>query len=43
VVRLTNQFGIEMPICEAVEAVLHRDASVEAIIDGLLRRPYRSE
>ena len=43
VVGLANQLGIEMPISEAVEAVLHRDASVEAMIDGLLRRPYRSE
>jgi glycerol-3-phosphate dehydrogenase len=40
---LANQLGIEMPISEAVEAVLHRDASVEAMIDGLLRRPHRSE
>jgi len=26
-----------------VEAVLHRDASVEAMIDSVLSRPYRSE
>ena len=43
VVGLAGQLGIEMPISEAVEAVLHRDASVEAMIAGLLRRPYRSE
>ena len=43
VAALANQLGIEMPISEAVDAVLHRDASVEAMIDGLLRRPYRSE
>jgi glycerol-3-phosphate dehydrogenase (NAD(P)+) len=43
VAALANQLGIEMPISEAVVAVLHRDASVEAMIDGLLRRPYRSE
>jgi len=40
---LAKQLGIEMPISEAVEAVLHRGASIDAVIDGLLRRPYRSE
>jgi glycerol-3-phosphate dehydrogenase (NAD(P)+) len=43
VVGLAKQLGIEMPISEAVEAVLHRDATIGAMIDGLLRRPYRSE
>ena len=43
VARLANQLGIEMPISEAVEAVLRRGASVDAMIDDLLRRPYRSE
>jgi len=43
VARLANQLGIEMPISEAVEAVLRRGASIDAMIDGLLRRPYRSE
>jgi len=43
VAELATQLGIEMPISEAVEAVLHRNAPVEAMIDGLLRRPYRSE
>jgi hypothetical protein len=32
-----------VPISEAVEAVLHRGASIGAMIDGLLRRPYRTE
>jgi hypothetical protein len=32
-----------MPISKAVEAVLHRGASLDGMIDGLLRRPYRSE
>ncbi|HEX4185402.1 MAG TPA: NAD(P)H-dependent glycerol-3-phosphate dehydrogenase [Stellaceae bacterium] len=41
--RLANQLGIEMPISEAVEAVLHRGAAIDAMIDRLLRRPYRSE
>ena len=43
VARLANRLGIEMPICEAVEAVLRRGVSIDAMIDGLLRRPYRSE
>ena len=43
IAELANQLGIEMPISRAVEAVLHRGASVDAMIDGLLRRPYRSE
>jgi glycerol-3-phosphate dehydrogenase (NAD(P)+) len=43
VAGLANQLGIEMPISEAVEAVLRRDASIDAMIDGLLSRPYRSE
>jgi glycerol-3-phosphate dehydrogenase len=32
-----------MPISEAVGAVLHRGASIDAMIDGLLRRPHRTE
>ncbi len=43
VARLANQLGVEMPISEAVEAVLHRGASIDAMIDGLLRRPHRTE
>lgn len=43
VAGLANQLGIEMPISEAVEAMLGRGASIDAMIDGLLRRPYRSE
>ena len=43
VAGLANRIGIEMPISEAVEAVLRRGASIDAMIDGLLRRPYRSE
>jgi glycerol-3-phosphate dehydrogenase (NAD(P)+) len=43
VAELASQLGIEMPISEVVEAVLHRGASIDAMIEGLLRRPYRSE
>jgi glycerol-3-phosphate dehydrogenase (NAD(P)+) len=43
VAGLANQLGIEMPVSEAVEAVLRHGASIDAMIDGLLRRPYRCE
>ena len=41
--RLSERLGIEMPICGAVDALLHRGNSIDAMIDRLLRRPYRSE
>ncbi len=40
---LAQRIGVEMPICEAVEAVLHRGASIDTVIDSLLRRPNRRE
>jgi glycerol-3-phosphate dehydrogenase (NAD(P)+) len=43
VVELAARRGIEMPVSEAVDAVLHRGAAIEEITDRLLRRPYRSE
>ena len=41
--RLVQRLGLEMPICEAVEAVLHRGAAIDTVIDRLLRRPHRRE
>ncbi len=41
--ELAVRLGIEMPISEAVDAVLHRGAPVDAMTDRLLRRPYRAE
>jgi len=41
--RLATRLGIEMPISEAVDALLHRGQSIDAMIDLLLSRPYRSE
>jgi glycerol-3-phosphate dehydrogenase (NAD(P)+) len=41
--RLGEQLGIEMPISAAVDGLLHRGYSIDAMIDRLLRRPYRSE
>jgi glycerol-3-phosphate dehydrogenase (NAD(P)+) len=43
VTRLAARLGIEMPICAAVDGVLHRGMAIDMMIDGLLRRPYRSE
>ena len=43
VAQLAQRLGIEMPISEAVDAVLHRGVSIDAMADRLLRRPYRTE
>ena len=43
VAALARRLGIEMPISEAVEAVLHRGVSIDTMIDGLLRRPFGTE
>jgi glycerol-3-phosphate dehydrogenase (NAD(P)+) len=40
---LAQRLGVEMPISEAVEAVLHSGASIDTMIAGLLRRPHRRE
>jgi glycerol-3-phosphate dehydrogenase (NAD(P)+) len=41
--QLAERLGIEMPISEAVDALLHRGRSIDTMVDLLLRRPYRSE
>ena len=43
VAGLAARLGIEMPISEAVDAVLHRGVPIDAMIERLLRRPYRAE
>jgi glycerol-3-phosphate dehydrogenase (NAD(P)+) len=40
---LAARLGIEMPVSEAVDAVLHHGVTIEAMTDRLLRRPYRAE
>ena len=40
--RATRQ-GIEMPICAAVDAILHRGADLDEAIRALLARPLRRE
>jgi glycerol-3-phosphate dehydrogenase (NAD(P)+) len=43
VVALARRLGVEMPISEAVDAVIHGGVAIDAMTDRLLRRPYRSE
>lgn len=43
VVRLAEQRGIDMPICAAVHAIVEDRLSVDAAIEGLLTRPFKSE
>jgi glycerol-3-phosphate dehydrogenase (NAD(P)+) len=43
VVRLADEKRIEMPITEAVHAVLEGRVSVEDAISGLMRRPFKAE
>jgi glycerol-3-phosphate dehydrogenase (NAD(P)+) len=43
VTRLSARLAIEMPICEVVDALLHRGGSIDEMTDLLLRRPYRTE
>ena len=38
-----TRHGIEMPICTAVDAILHEGADLDATIRGLLARPLRRE
>jgi glycerol-3-phosphate dehydrogenase (NAD(P)+) len=43
IARVAERLGIEMPIAAGVDALLHRGEAVDAVIDVLLRRPYRAE
>lgn len=43
VAALARTLGVEMPISAAVDAVLNREAAIDATIEGLLARPFRSE
>ena len=43
VVRLARKLGVEMPIAEAVHAIIEGRVTVDAAIDGLLSRPFRAE
>ena len=43
VVALARSLNIEMPISEAVDAILNRGADIDRAIAGLLERPFRIE
>jgi len=43
VVDRSRTLGVEMPICEAVAAVVAGEIDVDRAIEGLLARPFRSE
>ena len=43
VAELARRRGVEMPISEAVDAVLHHGAPIAAMTERLLQRPYRTE
>jgi len=43
VLARATRHGIEMPICAAVDAILHAGADLDATIRGLLARPLRRE
>ncbi|MGC2202295.1 MAG: NAD(P)H-dependent glycerol-3-phosphate dehydrogenase [Stellaceae bacterium] len=43
VVRLAGRLGIEVPIADAVDALLYRGHSIDGMIDMLMRRPFRAE
>jgi len=42
-VALARKLGIEMPIAQAVDAILHRGAAIDREIEGLLARPFKAE
>lgn len=43
VTDLAKKIGIEMPICQAMDAILNKDADVDDMINALLSRPFRDE
>jgi glycerol-3-phosphate dehydrogenase (NAD(P)+) len=43
VTDLARRKGVEMPICEAVRAVVHGGVPLDRAMDALMRRPLRAE
>jgi glycerol-3-phosphate dehydrogenase (NAD(P)+) len=43
VTALAARLEVEMPICAAVDAILHHDANIDAVIEELLARPFKAE
>jgi glycerol-3-phosphate dehydrogenase (NAD(P)+) len=40
---LARRLGVDMPIVAAVDAILHHGAAIDAVIEGLLARPFKTE
>lgn len=43
VAALADRHGVDMPICAAVNGLLHHGAAIEGTIAGLLARPFKTE
>ena len=43
VTALAEKLKVEMPICEGVNAVLHRGETVHAMVENLIARRFREE
>lgn len=43
VIALAKSLNVEMPICNAVNRILHQEENVDDVIRDLLRRPFRVE
>ena len=43
VIALAQSLNVEMPICDAVNHILHQDEDVDDVVRALLRRPFRTE
>lgn len=43
VMAVAARLGVDMPICGAIDAILHQGADVQAILQGLLERPFKAE
>lgn len=43
VTELADNLGIDMPICQAVNAIIHRNQNIDAAISDLMDRPLRTE
>lgn len=43
VTKLAAEKGVDMPLCQAVDALLNHGADLDAIIDALMTRPFKTE
>jgi len=42
-IALAKRLGIEMPIAQAVDAILHKGAAIDRQIEAVLARPFKAE